>query len=78
MLVILSRTTISFLYPHAPVLSATLYYCNVPFVAVGVAQTMKLTCENGLTQDVGRALVSFALTHSTWHGCLENAYELGK
>ncbi|KAF8930598.1 hypothetical protein BGZ58_008153, partial [Dissophora ornata] len=58
--------------------NATLYYCNIPFLAVGVAQSMKLTCENGFTNDVGRALVSFALTHSTWHGCLENAYELGK
>ncbi|KAF9958067.1 hypothetical protein BGZ72_000932 [Mortierella alpina] len=58
--------------------NATLYYQNVPFLAVGIAQSMKLLCENGISKDAGRALVSFALTHSTWHGCLENAYELGR
>ncbi|KAG0344824.1 hypothetical protein BG004_004141 [Podila humilis] len=58
--------------------NASLYYCNVPFLAVGVTESMKLVCQHGITKDAGRALVSFALTHSTWHGCLENAYELGK
>ncbi|KAF9571424.1 hypothetical protein EC968_000639 [Mortierella alpina] len=58
--------------------NATLYYQNAPFLAVGIAQSMKLLCENGISKDAGRALVSFALTHSTWHGCLENAYELGR
>ncbi|KAG0242856.1 hypothetical protein BGX31_011446 [Mortierella sp. GBA43] len=58
--------------------NANLYYCNVPFLAVGVAESVKLVCKNGVMKDAGRALVSFALTHSTWHGCLENAYELGK
>ncbi|KAF9311034.1 hypothetical protein BG003_007834 [Podila horticola] len=58
--------------------NASLYYCNVPFLAVGVTESMKLVCKYGITKDAGRALVSFALTHSTWHGCLENAYELGR
>ncbi|CAO3565313.1 unnamed protein product [Mortierella alpina] len=58
--------------------NATLYYQNIPFLAVGIAQSMKLVCEHGISKDAGRALVSFALTHSTWHGCLENAYELGR
>lgn len=39
---------------------------------------MRLVCKHGITKDAGRALVSFALTHSAWHGCLENAYELGR
>ncbi|KAG0299942.1 hypothetical protein BGZ98_009627 [Dissophora globulifera] len=58
--------------------NASLYYSNVPFLAAGVAQSMDLVCKYGITKDAGRALVSFALTHSTWHGCLENAFELGK
>ncbi|KAF9286905.1 hypothetical protein BGZ68_002447 [Mortierella alpina] len=58
--------------------SATLYYQNVPFLAVCIAQSMKLVCENGLSNHAGRALVAFGLTHSTWHGCLENAYEIGR
>ncbi|KAF9200437.1 hypothetical protein BGZ49_009346, partial [Haplosporangium sp. Z 27] len=58
--------------------NASLYYGNVAFIAVGVAQSIKLLCENGISKHAGRALVSFALTHSTWHGCLENAYELGR
>ncbi|KAF9280280.1 hypothetical protein BGZ68_007335 [Mortierella alpina] len=57
---------------------ASLYYCNIPFMASGIAQSMRLTCEHGLTKDAGRALVSFALTYSTWYGCLDNAYELGR
>ncbi|CAO3566998.1 unnamed protein product [Mortierella alpina] len=57
---------------------ASLYYCNIPFMASGIAQSMRLTCKHGLTKDAGRALVSFALTYSTWYGCLDNAYELGK
>ncbi|KAF9120019.1 hypothetical protein BGW39_011732 [Mortierella sp. 14UC] len=60
------------------VASASLYYCNVPFMASGIIQSMRLTCEHGITKDAGRALVSFALTYSTWYGCLDNAYELGK
>lgn len=58
--------------------SASLYYCNVPFLAVGVTESMRLVCKHGIAKDAGRALVSFALTHSAWHGCLENAYELGR
>ncbi|KAF9427671.1 hypothetical protein BGZ94_004414, partial [Podila epigama] len=58
--------------------NASLYYCNVPFLAVGITESMKLVCKYGITKDAGRALASFALTHSTWHGCLENAYELGR
>ncbi|GJJ74079.1 hypothetical protein EMPS_06437 [Entomortierella parvispora] len=58
--------------------SASLYYCNVPFMACMIAQSVKLICKYGVTKDSGRALVSFALTYSTWYGCLENAYELGK
>ncbi|KAG0042328.1 hypothetical protein BGZ83_000597, partial [Gryganskiella cystojenkinii] len=58
--------------------SATLYYCNVPFIAVGITQSIKLLCQHGMTKDAGRALVGFVLTHSTWHGCLENAYEVGE
>ncbi|KAK5805523.1 hypothetical protein F5H01DRAFT_283339 [Linnemannia elongata] len=49
-------------------LSSSLYYCNVPFLAVGVVESLKLVCEYGFSKDAGRALVSFALTHSTWHG----------
>ncbi|KAG0216028.1 hypothetical protein BGX33_000547 [Mortierella sp. NVP41] len=60
------------------VASASLYYCNVPFMASGIVQSMRLTCEHGITKDAGRALVSFALTYATWYGCLDNAYELGK
>ncbi|KAG0268106.1 hypothetical protein BGZ95_002620, partial [Linnemannia exigua] len=60
------------------VANSSLYYCNVPFLAVGVVESLKLVCEYGFSKDAGRALVSFALTHSTWHGCLENAYEVGK
>ncbi|KAG0053455.1 histidine kinase osmosensor [Gryganskiella cystojenkinii] len=58
--------------------SASVYYCNVGFMASIVAQSMKIICDHGITKDTGRALVSFALTYSTWYGCLENAYELGK
>ncbi|KAI1314599.1 hypothetical protein EDD11_001942 [Mortierella claussenii] len=58
--------------------NACLYYCNVPFLAVGVVESIKLVCQNGITKDAGRALVTFALTHATWHGCLDNAYELGR
>lgn len=58
--------------------NASLYYCNVPFLAVGVTESMRLVCKHGIAKDAGRALVSFALTHSAWHGCLENAYELGR
>ncbi|KAF9181697.1 hypothetical protein BGZ51_005252 [Haplosporangium sp. Z 767] len=57
--------------------NASLYYCNIPFLAVGVAYSIKLVCDYGITAHAGRAMASFALTHSTWHGCLENAYELG-
>ncbi|KAF9096667.1 hypothetical protein BGX23_010727 [Mortierella sp. AD031] len=60
------------------VANSSLYYCNVPFLAVGVVESLKLVCAYGFSKDAGRALVSFALTHSTWHGCLENAYEVGK
>ncbi|KAF9120808.1 hypothetical protein BGW39_011070 [Mortierella sp. 14UC] len=60
------------------VANSSLYYCNVPFLAIGVVESLKLVCEYGFSKDAGRALVSFALTHSTWHGCLENAYEVGK
>ncbi|KAG0071328.1 hypothetical protein BGZ89_010955 [Linnemannia elongata] len=60
------------------VANSSLYYCNVPFLAVGVVESLKLVCEYGFSKDAGRALVSFALTHSTWHGVLENAYEVGK
>ncbi|KAG0378264.1 hypothetical protein BGX24_004323 [Mortierella sp. AD032] len=60
------------------VASASLYYCNVPFMASGIIQSMRLTCEHGITKDAGRSLVSFALTYSTWYGCLDKAYELGK
>ncbi|KAI7823060.1 hypothetical protein BC939DRAFT_452661 [Gamsiella multidivaricata] len=58
--------------------NATLYYNNVPFLAAGIAQAIKLVCENGITNSAGRAIVSFALTHATWHGCLDKVYELGK
>ncbi|KAI1310789.1 hypothetical protein EDD11_003666 [Mortierella claussenii] len=58
--------------------SASLYYCNVPFMASTIVQSVKLTCKHGITKDAGRALVSFALTYSTWYGCLDNAYELGR
>ncbi|KAF8936832.1 hypothetical protein BGZ58_003637 [Dissophora ornata] len=58
--------------------SASLYYCNVPFMASVLVQSMKLTCEHGITKDTGRALVSFALTYSTWYGCLDYVYELGR
>ncbi|KAF9917442.1 hypothetical protein BX616_000978, partial [Lobosporangium transversale] len=58
--------------------SASLYYCNVPFMASTIVQSMKLICKYGVTKDAGRALVSFALTYSTWYGCLDNVYELGK
>lgn len=50
----------------------------MPFLAVGVTESMRLVCKHGIAKDAGRALVSFALTHSAWHGCLENAYELGR
>ncbi|KAG0343527.1 hypothetical protein BG004_005233 [Podila humilis] len=60
------------------VADASLYYCNVPFMAAGIAYSMKVLCEHGITKDAGRALVSFALTHSTWYGCIEKAYELGQ
>ncbi|KAF9538483.1 hypothetical protein EC957_006716 [Mortierella hygrophila] len=60
------------------VANSSLYYCNVPFLAVGVVESLKLVCKYGFSKDAGRALVSFALTHSTWHGVLENAYEVGK
>ncbi|KAF9902373.1 hypothetical protein EC991_005007, partial [Linnemannia zychae] len=60
------------------VANSSLYYCNVPFLAIGVVESLKLVCKYGFSKDAGRALVSFALTHSTWHGCLENAYEVGK
>ncbi|KAF9107718.1 hypothetical protein BGX27_008637 [Mortierella sp. AM989] len=56
---------------------STLYYNDRPFLAVGIAQSVKLVCESGISKQAGRALVNFALTHTTWHGCLENAYELG-
>ncbi|KAF9347004.1 hypothetical protein BGX26_001472, partial [Mortierella sp. AD094] len=58
--------------------SASLYYCSIPFIASGIVQSMKLTCEHGITKDAGRALVSFALTYSTWYGRLDHVYEFGK
>ncbi|KAF9432390.1 hypothetical protein BGZ76_010878 [Entomortierella beljakovae] len=60
------------------VASASLYYCNIPFIATGIVQSMKLTCEHGITKDTGRSLVSFALTYSTWYERLDHVYELGR
>ncbi|KAG0012408.1 hypothetical protein BGZ80_011760 [Entomortierella chlamydospora] len=58
--------------------SASLYYCSIPFISCGIVQSMRLTCEHGITKDSGRALVSFALTYSTWFNRLDHAYEYGK
>ncbi|KAF9918514.1 histidine kinase osmosensor [Lobosporangium transversale] len=72
-------------HPPAQIFKSSPFYRDIQTltpprlcIAVGVAQSMKLICEHGITKDTGRSLVSFAFTHSTWHGCLENAYELGK
>ncbi|KAF9379922.1 hypothetical protein CPC16_010535 [Podila verticillata] len=69
---------ISMMMEVLSVANASLYYCNVPFMAAGIAYSMKVLCEHGITKDAGRALVSFALTHSTWYGCIEKAFELGQ
>ncbi|KAG0204256.1 hypothetical protein BGX28_003751 [Mortierella sp. GBA30] len=69
---------ISMMMEVLSVAGVSLYYCNVPFMASGIAQSVRLTCEHGITKDAGRALVSFALTYSTWYDCLDNAYELGR
>ncbi|KAF9958237.1 histidine kinase osmosensor [Modicella reniformis] len=58
--------------------NATLYFCNIPFLAVGVVQSVKLLCENGYMKGAGSSVVTFAFTHVMWHGCLENTYDLGK
>ncbi|KAG0318985.1 hypothetical protein BGZ99_005349 [Dissophora globulifera] len=58
--------------------SSSLYYCNIPFMATALIEAVKLICEYGVTKDTGRALVSFALTYSTWYGCLDHVYELGR
>ncbi|KAG0250751.1 hypothetical protein BG011_008125 [Mortierella polycephala] len=58
--------------------SASLYYCNVSFIASAISQSMRLICEHGVAKISGRALVSFALIYSAWYGCYDNAYELGK
>ncbi|KAI7824108.1 hypothetical protein BC939DRAFT_410692 [Gamsiella multidivaricata] len=60
------------------VAGSSLYYCNVPFMASGIVQSIKLICKHGITKDAGRALVTFALTYSTWYGRLDNVYELGR
>ncbi|KAF9328379.1 hypothetical protein BG006_008435, partial [Podila minutissima] len=69
---------ISMMMEVLSVANASLYYCNVPFMAAGIAYSMKVLCEHGITKDAGRALVSFALTHSTWYGCINKAFELGQ
>ncbi|KAG0025161.1 hypothetical protein BGZ81_007356 [Podila clonocystis] len=69
---------ISMMMEVLSVANASLYYCNVPFMAAGIAYSMKVLCEHGITKDAGRALVSFALTHSTWYGCIKKAFELGQ
>ncbi|KAG0084854.1 histidine kinase osmosensor [Podila epicladia] len=69
---------ISMMMEVLSVANASLYYCNIPFMAAGIAYSMKVLCEHGITKDAGRALVSFALTHSTWYGCIKKAFELGQ
>ncbi|KAF9429761.1 hypothetical protein BGZ94_009593 [Podila epigama] len=69
---------ISMMMEVLSVANASLYYSNVPFMAAGIAYSMKVLCEHGICKDSGRALVSFAMTHSTWYDCLEKAYELGE
>ncbi|KAF9577704.1 hypothetical protein BGW38_006912, partial [Lunasporangiospora selenospora] len=58
--------------------TSTLYFNDIPFIAMGIALSVKLICKYGLTKYAGHALVCFALLHSTWHNCLDNTYEIGK
>ncbi|KAF9110800.1 hypothetical protein BGX27_005869 [Mortierella sp. AM989] len=80
--------THTMLLEHMPMLgSSQPKVCNDPKIAMmmevlsiasAIVQSMRLTCEHGITKDTGRALVSFALIYSTWFGKLDHVYEFGK